>query len=319
MTPADSSASRERDTPPAAADHALRWLHATGAEAELLQAVGRRVRQRRRRRLAALSTACVLTLLAGMVWWNRAPQPDVPRVAVATNTATVTAPPRGTLADGSVVELKPGAEIATDFSGAFRRVTLRRGEAHFQVVKDVTRPFIVSAGGVEVRAVGTAFSVQLDAAAVEVLVAEGRVAVEKSVAPAISAPAQTVAAALPLPAPALLDAGHRAVISRELPVAPEIVAIPSEELARRLGWRVPQLEFSRTPLAEVVMLMNRHAKNSAGRRRVVIDPSARGLGELELSGYPAVDNIDGLVRLLEANFKVEVERTGAVIVLRHSR
>ena len=41
-----------------------------------------------------------------------------------------------------------------------REVTLTRGEAWFKVAHDKTRPFIVSAGRIRVRAVGTAFSVR---------------------------------------------------------------------------------------------------------------------------------------------------------------
>ena len=52
-----------------------------------------------------------------------------------------------TLADGSVVELNKGAEIAVDFSGAERHIRLLRGEAHFTVEPDPSRPFVVSVAG----------------------------------------------------------------------------------------------------------------------------------------------------------------------------
>ena len=68
-----------------------------------------------------------------------------------------------TLEDGSVVEsLNRGAEIAVNFTPGERRVALLKGEANFEVAKNKERPFIVSAGGVDVRAVGTAFNVRLD-------------------------------------------------------------------------------------------------------------------------------------------------------------
>ena len=56
----------------------------------------------------------------------------------------------------------------------------RSGEAYFTVAKNPGRPFVVAAGGVGVRAVGTAFNVRLDSDAVEVLVTEGRVQVSRS-------------------------------------------------------------------------------------------------------------------------------------------
>jgi transmembrane sensor len=79
------------------------------------------------------------------------------------------------LPDGSRVELKDGSEVVVQYSASERRVKLTGGEAHFTVWKDKTRPFIVNAAGVEVRAVGTAFNVRLEAKSVEVLVTEGRV------------------------------------------------------------------------------------------------------------------------------------------------
>ena len=54
---------------------------------------------------------------------------------------------------------------------------LVRGEAHFVVAADASRPFVVSAGAVSVRAVGTEFVVRYSAREIGVLVTEGRVAV----------------------------------------------------------------------------------------------------------------------------------------------
>ena len=50
-------------------------------------------------------------------------------------------------ADGTVVELKRGADISVEFSKRLRRVVLLRGEAHFQVAKNKDWPFAVDAGG----------------------------------------------------------------------------------------------------------------------------------------------------------------------------
>ena len=182
-----------------------------------------------------------------------------------------------------------------------RCVTLRRGEAHFDVVKDPSRPFIVSATGVEVRAVGTAFSVGLGGASVEVLVTHGRVAVE----PAANAPAP-------------VDAGQRARVA-SAGGAPEVSAISAAELAQALAWRTPQIEFSRTPLAEAVALINARL-SAAGRRRIVADPADARLCELRLSGFLAADNAEGFLLLLESSFGIRADRTGAeAIVLRSAR
>ena len=84
-----------------------------------------------------------------------------------------------TLDDGSVVELNRGSEIGVQFTPSERRVRLIKGEAGFHVAKNRERPFIVSAGGVDVRAVGTAFNVRFDSRSVEVVVTEGHVRVDR--------------------------------------------------------------------------------------------------------------------------------------------
>ena len=149
----------------------------SGRSQRVLQQLHVRARSRRRRHLLAAGSACLLLAMFGALWKNR----PAPVAAPVAQVAIVT-PATRTLPDGSVVQLKPGAEITVDFKGVTRAVALLRGEAHFQVAHDA-KPFVVTAGAVEFRAVGTAFSVELDDASVELLVTQGRVAVEKPAAP----------------------------------------------------------------------------------------------------------------------------------------
>jgi transmembrane sensor len=306
MRPADAESpdhSQARGETPAT-ETALQWLKRSSAEQELIGAIATRVGRRRRRRLAIVSSACLGLAVAGLVWRSNLPAPftEAP-IAAVQPTATILAPARQVLPDGSLVELKDGAAIAHDYTDDRRDVTLLRGEAHFQVEHNPSRPFVVTAGGVAVRAVGTAFSVQFGTTAVEVLVTEGRVAVEKT-----GSANQTAA----VEEPALLHARDHAFI-RHTDLVPEVNAVAATDLAKRLAWRVPQLEFSRTPLSEVISLMNEHG----GNERVIVAsiPSAE-LAEMKLSGFLAADNADGLVRLLEANFQITAEREEGTIRLR---
>ena len=68
---------------------------------------------------------------------------------------------RLTLEDGSALALNTASVLQVKFDEDMRRVVLREGEASFQVTHDEQRPFIVQAGNVSVRAVGTAFSVRM--------------------------------------------------------------------------------------------------------------------------------------------------------------
>jgi transmembrane sensor len=79
------------------------------------------------------------------------------------------------LADGSTATLNTDSNLDVAFIGNERRITLHRGEAWFQVAKDKSRPFVVQAGDVRIRATGTAFAVhRLDDGA-DVVVSEGTV------------------------------------------------------------------------------------------------------------------------------------------------
>lgn len=296
---------------------ALAWMRRAGAEEELLAEIAQAVRRRRRRGLVFASGTLAALLVAGFIWSSEWRQLGATARSAST-TATLVLPERRALPDGSVVELKPGAEIAVDFGGGVRRVALRRGEAHFQVAKDAARPFVVAAAGIEARALGTAFSVQLEAKHVEVLVTEGQVQLaalpdapralaESAVRPGAAGDSPAAARAAPI-----LTAGHHAVVALDDP-APRIATVSPAEIAERLGWRIPSLEFSRTPLAEVVGHMNRLAAEVGGPRFTIASPELR---ELKLSGFLRADNAEGLVRLLENNFNVKAERAGATITLR---
>lgn len=84
-----------------------------------------------------------------------------------------------TLDDGSTVILNSGAAIATDLSGVERKVRLLAGEAYFDVAHDPARPFLVDAGVLNVRVLGTRFSVRADSGQEMVAVRSGLVQVSE--------------------------------------------------------------------------------------------------------------------------------------------
>ena len=103
------------------------------------------------------------------------PSTPSPETRYATTTAGYE---RARLDDGSTLELNAASAVRVQFTAAERRVKLESGEAHFAVAHDTARPFIVSAGGIAVRAVGTAFNVRYATGGdIEVTVTEGKVAV----------------------------------------------------------------------------------------------------------------------------------------------
>ena len=282
-TPGRRAGSADEPSPVATGLEALSWAVSSGAAGEVVRHVEARRRRRVRRRIAGVAGIACLGLVGAWLFPQAAATSAVPPIAAVST--VVVAPETRTLADGSIVELRPGAEIRVEYGPSSRRVVLRAGEVHFQVTKDAARPFVVVASGVEVRAVGTAFSVDLGKRAVDVLVTEGRVAVT-------SPPAAEEAA----PAVAMVDAGQGTTVSIEVAGAAAVRSVPSGERRERLNWRIPLLEFSGTPLAEAIPMFNRH-----GRRHLVLDPT---LGRLQLSGTLRADDTDSLFILLRNEFGI---------------
>lgn len=242
--------------------------------------------------------------IAGIVFWQ---DPPAPREETGSPGAVEIE--RRILADGSGVELNRGAIVSATFTGDERRVTLEQGEALFAVEKE-GRPFIVSAGNIEVRALGTAFAVRLEPTAVQVLVTEGRVALVAEPSPDTSD--RGADAPLPPDAPQLV-AGQRATIARGGTRSPRIVSVTPAETARLLAWQPQLLDFSSAPLDVAVREFNR--RNAV--QFVVSDD--------ELAATPIVaairsDNVEGFARVLAAMPGVEVERRGELeIVVRRKR
>lgn len=265
---------------------------ATGAAEAVHAGLQRRARQRRRRRLAAAGAVAALALAATLGLKFRTGATGSPTATVARAQTTLLGPERRALPDGSVAEFPRGTEIAVDFSGTFRRIALPAGEAHFQVAHDPGRPFIVTAGGIAVRAVGTGFAVRVAAEETSVVVTEGRVAVHP------------VSGATPGPALAQVGAGESVAVTRiDAPTSPAIVALSTAELARQLSWRRQRAEFSAVPLADVIATVNRHSR----LQFVIADAT---LATTPLSGVFFLDDAEEFAQLLERGFGLVVERSG---------
>lgn len=211
-----------------------------------------------------------------------------------------------TLDDGSVVELNRGAEISVDFSAAGRRIRLLRGEANFTVAKDPSRPFVVSAGTVDVWAVGTNFNVCLDPHAVEVLVAEGRVAVGREEGRTqdrtSSAAINRGASADPVPDDTLVAAGQQLLVPLVPSAAPpQVTRLTPDEIEARLAWQPKPLDFDDVPLAAIAAAFNR--RNPV--RLIIRDPA---IANRRMTATFRSDNLEAFIRLLESNIGVQPER-----------
>ncbi len=276
---------------------------AAGQADLLLQRLAARKLRRRRIRIAGIGLVAVVACVVGFQI-DRTHKPD------PANTVAVVLPETRLLEDGSVVELKSGARLAVNFSETLRRVELEEGEAHFKVAHRPGRPFLVVVDTVEFRAVGTAFNVKLADAGIELLVTEGSVAIEK----ASAGPPDDFSPAIPLPKTLLttVSAGNHIVVK---PANEEVLTttmVPPKEVSELLAWRAPRLEFTETPLALAIEMMNRH-----NRAQLVIEDDE--LGKLLVSGLFRADRLEAFVLLLETNFGVSAEQKEDVTFLRRKR
>lgn len=274
----------------------------TGQVSELRAKVREIERAKRRKTLAAGATLAMLLVVGGLSWKTWRDERGVQRP-----TTVLHVPRREILPDGSKVESAEGAEYAVDFAGTLRRVHLKRGEAMFEVAKDASRPFVVDAAGVEVRAVGTAFTVQLDASKVAVLVTEGKVAVDRARAGDALVKEERTIGAL-----GFAGAGEQLIMDRKtlVPVAPVATVSPADLLAQ-LAWRHPRLEFSEASLAEVVENVNRCSD-------LKFEVGDSELGRMKVSGvFPAYDSAM-FESVLKRGFGVEVEHVNGKAVIRRA-
>jgi len=243
---------------------------------------------------AGLAAALVL----GFMGWRFASTPSG-----QTYLTDATEPRCVALADGTVVDLNSNSRLHVQFSEGERHVTLGAGEAHFQVAHDAARPFIVTAGGFSVRAVGTAFNVRMVGDKVDVLVTEGKVEVDRE-----DAPPPRAAPILPV-----LAAGERIQISPSISLAPRIEDVAPAAAHVLLAWQDRMTSFTDVPLRELVARFNR----CNATQLILEDPK---LGERKIGGVIALNKVDAFVRLLEQDGDIVAERgDGREIALRAAR
>lgn len=228
------------------------------------------------------------------------------------------------LPDGSVVVLNTNTKIDISFSPKYRDIILHRGEGHFTVAKNKSRPFRVHANDGVVEAVGTAFTVQqLEQKVLEVTVLEGEVNVMRTTPPeppAVTAPrassssSQTeqnqpparpltadgaAAIANTMAAPISLMAGESLQINEnDGNVIKENVA--EAELESRLAWRDGMLLFHGDSLETAIREVSRYTDI-----QIDVDEEVRDISVL---GNFRTGDIEGMLLSLSITFNLQVER-----------
>jgi transmembrane sensor len=174
------------------------------------------------------------------------------------------------LEDGTRISLNTASRVHVHYDRVARRVELDEGEAFFEVAKRSDWPFIVTAGGKQVVALGTAFLVRRDEKRVVVTLVEGKVTVSPvgeapSLAsgqnpapesrPATGSSSRPLARALKeSPEDVTLSPGQRVTFA-----ANDRAALDRPALERVTAWQRGQVILDHTPLADAVVEMNRYS------------------------------------------------------------
>ncbi len=225
-----------------------------------------------------------------------------------------------TLADGSVIQLNTNSQIEVKFNSHFRNVYLLQGEGHFSVARDPDRPFRVYAGDGMIQAVGTAFTVHLNAQDIDITVTEGQVALAAVNEMKITSSQSLSERESRIKADSgdethmqnlgTLVAGqstimkHRVLNESKAEISLDsIQTIDQPELARRLSWRHGLLSYSGETLKEVVADISRYTTVSIE----IMDPKVEAI---KIGGQFKVGETDAMFDVLEENFGLRVKHLG---------
>ncbi len=241
------------------------------------------------RRAVGIGMAAAVAAAAGV--WPLASQSDVYQTGLGERRII-------RLDDGSIVTLDAMSRLSVRYSKGARALELRKGQARFDVAKDPSRPFTVTARDRNVVATGTAFNIDILDPEVRVTLIEGKVlVVPRSPRPLLGEP--------PLQARSVeLHAGEALVARKDAPA--QVVA--TADLAQATAWQAGRLSFDREPLGKAVERMNRYSE----RKITVADPK---VASVPVSGEFNAGDIDAFLEAVNGFLPVRVVQGPDGVVL----
>ncbi|MFC4313780.1 FecR family protein [Steroidobacter flavus] len=183
------------------------------------------------------------------------------------------------LPDGSTITLNTDSAVTYEFTDNARTLHLLTGEAAFEVAADARRPFIVEANGGRTRALGTVFTVKIDADDVQVIGIEH--SVEVTYSNSTSSLSRT------------LHPGERIRYGSRLGMASIQEAEPTAD-----SWRRGRLIVENQRLDAVVDELNRYHRGH-------IQLLGADLGALQVNGVFPLQDMDASLAALEQSLGLE--------------
>lgn len=203
--------------------------------------------------------------------------------------------------DGTSIQLNTNSIVEVAYTSNQRHLRLIQGEAKFDVAKDTTRPFTVTAGEKSFTALGTIFNIQKNSDQdIELLVSEGKVLITKSFEVIKSISDNIGALKLDELPGVLVKSGEKAVIDNS--TLNPVKKVSLVQVQRDLAWQQGMLIFEGEPLAQALKEISRYSNTHFD----IIDDK---LAQLIIAGYFKADDIDGLLQSLSLNFNIYHQKT----------
>lgn len=240
------------------------------------------------------ATAAAIALFAIVLWPQTTPEQQIAN-ELRSHSTDIGEQKTITLADNSTVLLNTNSQFSIAYTPEFRDIYLIQGEAHFEVESDNDRPFRVFAGKSKVRAVGTAFSVHLKKATVDITVTHGTVAIDSIREPLVDSASFTNT--VDNDTQAIVTAGHIAQFDQ---LVGSIETTQLSEPSYIPAWHDGKLKFSGEPLNQVVEEIVRYSPLSI----VILDSELRNL---RIGGLFDMGETDKMFEALENGFGIKVE------------
>jgi transmembrane sensor len=199
-----------------------------------------------------------------------------------------------TLADGSRVTLNTNTALSVAFNASGRRLTLKHGQAIFNVAADPGRPFEVATDTAVVKALGTVFGVLEESQGTLVTVEEHAVSVKGLHDKGYSATSR-------------VSAGQQARYSREHGLE-ALIAVDSQQSG---AWQRGKLIFKNQPLASVVAELDRYLPGSIA----ILNGKLNTLG---VSGVFPVNDPAATLNMIEQTLPVKITRVTPWLTLLHN-
>ncbi len=242
---------------------------------------------------ALFKTAAAITILfvlAATIYFLSGIHSSHEHMLAATN--ELNQPSMVKLPDGSIVTLNTGSklEYPASMNGSLREVRLE-GEAFFEVKHDPSRPFLVHSEHAIIRVVGTAFNVAAyrNSPEVKVMVESGKVELfsDESAGNKI-----------------LLEKGTVGTLMRNS----RTLFKEENKDVNYLSWKTRVMHFDRTPLPEVVNVLNRSYHTQ-------IELKSDELKTMSYTGTYTDESVDTIIDVLAKTFRLEIARAGEKIEL----